>query len=69
MTESEPLLAESPLWDMPNVVITPHVGAQSAQRVSDTTDFFCENLRCYLAGEPLRNLVDKQLGFPRPAFA
>jgi hypothetical protein len=30
------------------------------------TDFFCENLRRYLAGEPLRNLVDKQLGFPIP---
>jgi len=54
----------SPLWEMPNVMITPHVGAQSARRVDDTTRFACENLRRFQAGEPLLNLVDKQLGFP-----
>lgn len=68
VTEVEPLPADSPLWDMTNVIITPHVGAQSAQRVDDSTDFFCENLRCYLAGKPLANVVDKQLGFPRPSI-
>ncbi|MDP6446218.1 MAG: D-2-hydroxyacid dehydrogenase, partial [Pirellulaceae bacterium] len=62
--EVEPLPAESPLWDMPNVLITPHVGAQSAKRVDDTTSFACENMANYLAGRPLLNLVDKQLGFP-----
>jgi D-3-phosphoglycerate dehydrogenase len=56
------------LWDMPNVLITPHVGAQSASRVDDTTDLFCDNLRRYLSGDPLRNLVDKELGFPRRAL-
>ena len=65
VTETEPLAAESPLWDMPNVLITPHVGAQSDRRVDDTTDFFCDNLRRYLAGDSLVNLVDKALGFPR----
>lgn len=66
VTETEPLSADSPLWDMPNVTITPHVGAQSAQRVSDTTDFFCKNLQRFRRGEPLLNQVDKRLGFPVP---
>jgi D-3-phosphoglycerate dehydrogenase len=70
VTEIEPLPASSPLWDLPNVIITPHVGAQSATRYDDVTRFFGENLRRYLQGEPLQNrLADKQLGFPRPAEA
>ena len=60
----EPLPATSRLWDLPRVIITPHVGGQSARRISDMTDFFCENLRRYLSHRPLRNLVDKRLGFP-----
>ena len=67
VTAVEPLPQDSPLWSLPNVIITPHVGAQSARRIDDTTDFFCRNLRRYLAGDSLLNLVDKQLGFPRPA--
>lgn len=67
VTEFEPLPVESPLWEMPNVIITPHVGAQSARRADDTTDLICDNLRRYFAGKTLRNLVDKQLGFPTPA--
>jgi len=65
VTEVEPLPGSSPLWSMPNVIITPHIGAQSARRVDDTTDFFCGNLRRWLDGKPLLNLVDKRLGFPR----
>jgi len=64
VTEIEPLPETSKLWNLPNVIITPHVGGQFARRIDQMTDFFCENLRCYLAGEPLNNLVDKQLGFP-----
>ncbi|MBI2478364.1 MAG: D-2-hydroxyacid dehydrogenase, partial [Planctomycetia bacterium] len=40
VTEVEPLSESSPLWEMPNVIITPHVGAQSAKRVDDSTNFF-----------------------------
>jgi phosphoglycerate dehydrogenase-like enzyme len=65
VTEIEPLPPDSPLWSLPNVIITPHVGAQSATRIDDTTDFFRDNLERFLAGRPLRNLVDKRLGFPR----
>ena len=66
VTEEEPLAPDSQLWDRTNVIITPHVGAQSAHRVNDTTDFFCQNLARYRDGQPLLNLVDKPLGFPRP---
>ena len=64
VTEEEPLAAASPLWDMPSVIITPHVAGQSRLRIDQMTDFFCDNLGRYLRGRPLRNLVDKQLGFP-----
>ena len=64
VTPAEPLPADSPLWEIPNLIITPHVGGQSRRRIDQMTDFFCENLRRYQAGEPLANLVDKQLGFP-----
>ena len=66
VAEVEPLPPESPLWDLPNVLITPHVGAQAADRLDVTTKLFCDNLRRYAAGEPLINIVDKTLGFPRP---
>ncbi|QDS87423.1 D-3-phosphoglycerate dehydrogenase [Rosistilla ulvae] len=66
VTEVEPLPDESPLWDRENVIITPHVGAQSRWRVDDTTVMVCENLRRFQAGESIYNTVDKQLGFPSP---
>jgi phosphoglycerate dehydrogenase-like enzyme len=66
VTEIEPLPPTSRLWDLPNVIITPHVGGQSATRIDDMTSFFCDNLARYKAGRPLRNLVIKELGFPRP---
>lgn len=67
VTEVEPLAPSSLLWDNPDVIITPHVGAQSARRVDDTTDLACLNLRRYLAGEMPFNRVDKHLGFPHPS--
>jgi phosphoglycerate dehydrogenase-like enzyme len=67
VTEVEPLAPSSSLWDRTNVLITPHVGAQSYRRVPDTTDLVCENLRRYRQGLPLWNVVDKKLGFPHPS--
>ncbi len=66
VTDPEPLPIESPLWAMPNVIITPHVGGQAASRIDDMTTFICDNLSRYQAGRSLRNLVDKRLGFPSP---
>ncbi|MBN2473896.1 MAG: D-2-hydroxyacid dehydrogenase [Pirellulales bacterium] len=65
VTDPEPLPAESELWGMPNVMITPHVGGQSAWRIDNMTDLFCRNLCRWQAGRPLINyLSDKRLGFP-----
>ncbi len=65
VTDPEPLPPESPLWELQNAIITPHVGGQSARRIDDMTDLFCENLRRYRQGEPLINLLtDKTFGFP-----
>jgi phosphoglycerate dehydrogenase-like enzyme len=66
VTDTEPLPRESRLWDQPNLIITPHVGGQAASRIDDMTNFFCDNLSRYLDARPLRNLVDKHLGFPLP---
>ncbi|MFM8572021.1 MAG: D-2-hydroxyacid dehydrogenase [Pirellula sp.] len=67
VTAVEPLPAESPLYSHPNVLITPHVGAQSGPRYDDSTRLICVNLERYLAGKPLYNIVDKKLGFPHPS--
>jgi phosphoglycerate dehydrogenase-like enzyme len=67
VTEVEPLAADSPLWDLPNVIITPHVGAQSRHRADNTTHLVSENLRRYFSSRPLMNLVEKHLGYPTPA--
>jgi len=61
--EVEPLPADSPLWDLDNVILTPHAAGTSQHRPRRTVEFFCDNLRRYLAGEPLRNVVDKRKGF------
>lgn len=60
VTEVEPLPAESPLWDLPGVIITPHVSASSPRTMGVVMDLVSENLRRLEAGERLLNLVDKQ---------
>ncbi|MBI4530551.1 MAG: D-2-hydroxyacid dehydrogenase [Candidatus Latescibacteria bacterium] len=61
--EEEPLPPESELWEMENVVITPHAAGGSQRRHKRMVDFFCENLKRYLNGEPLLNVVDQKRGF------
>ena len=59
----EPLPAESPLWEMPNVMITPHASG-THDRVSEfTADLFLENLARYAGGRPLLNLADRSRGY------
>ncbi len=65
VTEQEPLPPSSKLWDLPQVIITPHVGGQAAWRNDKITELFCRNLRRWREGLPLVNfLSDKRLGFP-----
>ena len=64
VVEVEPLHPTSPLWTMDNVVISPHVGAQSKYRVPDTIRFVAANIQRYLRGEEPLNVVDKHLGYP-----
>jgi phosphoglycerate dehydrogenase-like enzyme len=61
--EQEPLPASSPLWRLPGMIITPHVGGSSPGFLERAVPFFCENLRRYLAGEPLLNRVDVTRGY------
>ena len=59
----EPLPADDPLWDAPNLFLTPHCSGQSVQTTAAATAIFKENLGRYLSGQPLVNLVDKARGF------
>jgi glyoxylate/hydroxypyruvate reductase A len=56
--EHEPLPAESPLWALPNVLVSPHSASTSDRENGRLTELFCDNLRRYMAGEPLRNVLD-----------
>ena len=56
--DREPLPPDSPLWDLDNLVMTPHIAAGTDHYYERATDIFCDNLRRYLAGQPLANLVD-----------
>jgi phosphoglycerate dehydrogenase-like enzyme len=63
VTDPEPLPADSPLWEMGNVIISPHVSGPSRHYEQRAGQLFAENLRRYLAGAPLLNLVDRAKGY------
>jgi phosphoglycerate dehydrogenase-like enzyme len=56
VTEVEPLPADSPLWDLPNVIVTPHVAGAGTKDYDQQKKLFGENLERFLAGKPLINL-------------
>ena len=55
----EPLPQDNPLWGLPNVLISPHSASTVTLENARLTELFCENLRRYLRGEPLRNTFDR----------
>lgn len=63
VTEEEPLSQKSKLWEMENVVITPHHSGWSEKYMDRAIDLFCVNFRAYLKGKKLPNLVDKTRGY------
>ncbi len=61
--EHEPLEASSPLWDMENVILTPHISGASRGYMDKACELFAENLKRFAANRPLLNLVDPALGY------
>ena len=61
--DREPLDPASPLWTLPNVIITPHTSGFRPDHWDVATDLFAENLRRFDSGEPLLNVVDKAAGY------
>jgi glyoxylate/hydroxypyruvate reductase len=60
---AEPLPASSPLWEMPNVIISPHSASTVAAENGLLTELFIDNLQRWLAGRPLRNVYDRAAGY------
>ena len=59
----EPLPASSPFWDLPNVIITPHLAAISPVYLDRALQLFAENLAAFMDGKPLPTLIDKDRGY------
>jgi phosphoglycerate dehydrogenase-like enzyme len=61
--EHEPLEESSPLWDMENVILTPHISGANRGYMDKACELFAENLKRFAANRPLLNLVDPKLGY------
>jgi phosphoglycerate dehydrogenase-like enzyme len=61
--EKEPLPKESPIWDLENVILTPHMSGANRGYMDKACALFADNLRRFTAGHPLLNLVDPALGY------
>jgi phosphoglycerate dehydrogenase-like enzyme len=59
----EPLPENSPLWDLPNVILSPHLAGASGEYFRRAAELFSENLRRYLSGQPLLNLYHPKRGY------
>ena len=59
----EPLPTESRLWDFDNVILSPHVAGGMEDYMEHATTIFCENLKRYLSGKKLLNIIDKKKGY------
>ncbi|HET9402588.1 MAG TPA: D-2-hydroxyacid dehydrogenase [Candidatus Acidoferrales bacterium] len=63
VTDPEPLPSNHPLWKFENVLITPHIAGASDAASERVIDLLEENIRLFAAGQPLRNVVDKEKGY------
>ena len=61
--EQEPLPEDSPLWEAPHVIMSPHVSGFTPVYDDRATDVFVTNLARFVAGEPLLNVVDRDKGY------
>lgn len=65
VTTPEPLPKNDPLWDAPNIIITPHISGNMSLDITRelVVEMFCENLKRYASGEKLNNIVDRKIGY------
>ncbi len=63
VVDPEPLPPDSPLWDMQNVILTCHYSGMTPRYHERAFAIFLDNVQRYSTGQPLRNIVDKQLGY------
>jgi phosphoglycerate dehydrogenase-like enzyme len=63
VTTLDPIPEESPLWSLPNTIITPHIATESVQLSEAVVDFWCDNVRRFAENQPLLGVVDRQAGY------
>jgi D-2-hydroxyacid dehydrogenase (NADP+) len=63
VTSQDPIPKDSPLWDLPNTIITPHIATESVKLSDAVVDFWCENVRRFAGNEVLLSVVDRQAGY------
>jgi phosphoglycerate dehydrogenase-like enzyme len=63
VTRQEPLPADDPLWDAPNIFISPHCSTSQERYNEKLFELFADNLGRYLRGKELRNIVDRRAGY------
>ncbi|MBE1537421.1 D-2-hydroxyacid dehydrogenase [Actinomadura algeriensis] len=61
--EEEPLPEKSPLWELPNVIVSPHMSGDTVGWRDELVELFVDNFDRFATGRPLRNIVDKRLGY------
>lgn len=63
VTDPEPLPPDSPLWQMENVILTPHISGMTPHYTDRVLALFADNLQRYVSGETLFNIVDREAGY------
>jgi len=63
VTIADPIPSSSPLWDLPNTIITPHIATESVKLSDAVVDFWCENVRRFAENQPLLGVVDRRKGY------
>jgi phosphoglycerate dehydrogenase-like enzyme len=63
VTADDPTPKDSALWDLPNVILTPHIATESVKLSDTVVDFWCENVRRFAENQPLLGVMDRQAGY------